>query len=209
MTCYSAPMFIFTIVKIIKQHMQAIFIFTIYLMIFLFMFKFYYILCIGGRGRGHQTDGKGRFGGRNYSNRGNDRDNTRPRGNGYHRQARTYSNSYQASQNGHVSSDWRPWRPESPLETSIIVLEESNLSWWINEVFIVCLCWAIYASRYLYFEVLLSVTFLTYRNSIDSRPQWLMKMVDAFFSLSLHMKMVYENSIDSRRQRFMKMVDAY
>ncbi|KVI00416.1 putative G3BP-like protein isoform X2 [Cynara cardunculus var. scolymus] len=73
----------------------------------------------GGRGRGrgrvsNQMDGRGRFGGRNYGSRGNgqdgnDRDYNRPRGNGYYRQAprqdRAYSNSQQASRNGHSISD--------------------------------------------------------------------------------------------------------
>ncbi|KAI3511484.1 hypothetical protein L1887_18638 [Cichorium endivia] len=59
----------------------------------------------GGRGRGrgrsgYQMDGRGRFGGRNYGrSNGQDGDYTRPRSNGYYRQARSYS------RNGHSPSD--------------------------------------------------------------------------------------------------------
>ncbi|KAK9058424.1 hypothetical protein SSX86_023266 [Deinandra increscens subsp. villosa] len=71
----------------------------------------------GGRGRGrgrggYQMDGngRGRFGGRNYNNRGNGHDGSdynKQRGNGYHRRQdhRTPSNSNQVSKNGHISSD--------------------------------------------------------------------------------------------------------
>nr|XP_043609456.1 nuclear transport factor 2-like [Erigeron canadensis] len=68
-----------------------------------------------GRGRGgYQADGRGRFGGRNYSRSnghdGNDhRDHNRTRGNGYYRQTsrqdQNYSNSQQAPKNGHITSD--------------------------------------------------------------------------------------------------------
>lgn len=67
----------------------------------------------GGRGRGrgrsgYQTEGRGRYGGRSYgrSNGGQDGNfTTRPRSNGYYRQAPRQDRSYPNSRNGHSPSD--------------------------------------------------------------------------------------------------------
>ncbi|XP_071720603.1 nuclear transport factor 2-like [Rutidosis leptorrhynchoides] len=67
-----------------------------------------------GRGRGsrggYQTDGRGRFGGRNYNRAnghdGNDhREFNRSRGNGHYRQSSRQDRTYSNSRNGHSASD--------------------------------------------------------------------------------------------------------